>query len=73
VRKLNGKVDGEKSIALLKGMKLNSPRRPVTIDAQTCDMVQNIYIRRVEKVGGELMNVEFEKFNSTDFEKTAKQ
>ncbi|MES2535949.1 MAG: ABC transporter substrate-binding protein [Pseudomonadota bacterium] len=72
VRKLNGNVDGEKSIAVLKGMKLNSPRGPVTIDARSGDMVQNIYIRRVEKVAGELMNVEFEKFNSADFEKSAK-
>ena len=35
--------------------------RSVLIDAQTRDIVQDIYIRKVERVGGELQNVEFDK------------
>jgi branched-chain amino acid transport system substrate-binding protein len=61
-RKLNGKIDGGKAMAVLKGMKINSPRGPITIDAETRDVVQTVYVRKVEKVGGELYNVEFDKF-----------
>ncbi|HEY8025272.1 MAG TPA: ABC transporter substrate-binding protein [Burkholderiaceae bacterium] len=61
-KKLNGKIDGDKAMAILKGMKLNSPRGPIQIDPQTRDIVQTVYIRKVEKVGGELVNTEFDKF-----------
>lgn len=61
-KKLNGKIDGDKAMALLKGMKLNSPRGPIMIDPATRDIVQTVYVRKVEKVGGELANVEFDKF-----------
>jgi branched-chain amino acid transport system substrate-binding protein len=61
-RKLNGKIDGDKAMAALKGLKINSPRGPLTIDPQTRDAVQTVYVRRVEKVNGELYNVEFDKF-----------
>ncbi len=44
-----------------KGMAWESPRGPISIDPETRDIVQDIYIRRVEKVGGELVNVEFDK------------
>ncbi len=43
-------------------MSWESPRGPVTIDPRTREMVQNIYIRRVERVNGELFNVEFDTF-----------
>jgi branched-chain amino acid transport system substrate-binding protein len=62
--KLNGKIDGDKAMAILKGMKINSPRGPLTIDPQTRDPVQTVYIRKVEKVNGELQNVEFDKFEN---------
>jgi branched-chain amino acid transport system substrate-binding protein len=62
--KLNGKIDGDKAMAILKGMKINSPRGPLTIDPQTRDAVQTVYIRKVEKVNGELQNVEFDKFEN---------
>jgi branched-chain amino acid transport system substrate-binding protein len=62
--KLGGKIDGEKAMAVLKGMKINSPRGPITIDPQTRDVVQTVYIRKVEKVNGELYNVEFDKFEN---------
>jgi branched-chain amino acid transport system substrate-binding protein len=61
-RKLNGNIDGDKAMAVLKGMKLNSPRGPVMLDAATRDVVQTEYVRRVEKINGELFNVEFDTF-----------
>ena len=60
VRRLNGKIDGDKAMEVLKGLKLDSPRGPVTIDPDTRDAIQTIYIRRVQKVNGKLYNVEFE-------------
>jgi branched-chain amino acid transport system substrate-binding protein len=61
-RKLNGKIDGDKAMAVLKGMKLVSPRGNIMIDPATRDIVQTVYVRKVERVGGELANVEFDKF-----------
>jgi branched-chain amino acid transport system substrate-binding protein len=60
-RKLNGKIDGDKAMAVLKGMKINSPRGPIMIDPQTRDVIQTVYIRKVEKVGNEVYNIEFDK------------
>jgi branched-chain amino acid transport system substrate-binding protein len=62
VRKLNGKIDADKAMAVLKGWKTMSPRGSIMIDPQTRDVVQTVYVRKVEKVGGELYNVEFDKF-----------
>jgi len=45
-------------------MKWESPRGPMMIDPETRDVVQNVYIRRVEKVNGELLNVEFDKIDN---------
>jgi branched-chain amino acid transport system substrate-binding protein len=55
-----GKTDGDLLVAAMKGMKWESPRGPVEIDAQTRDIVQNEYIRKVELVNGQMYNVEFE-------------
>jgi branched-chain amino acid transport system substrate-binding protein len=52
---------GEALLAAMKGQIFESPRGPVYIDAQTRDIVQDIYIRKVEKVDGQLYNVEFDK------------
>ena len=41
-------------------MKWESPRGPISIDANTRDIVQNVYIRKVEKVGGAIVNVEID-------------
>jgi branched-chain amino acid transport system substrate-binding protein len=54
---------GEALLAAMKGQIFESPRGPMFIDAQTRDVVHNIYIRKVEKVGGELHNVEFATIN----------
>ncbi len=59
LKKTGGKADGDSLIAAMKGLAWESPRGPVSIDPDTRDIVQNIYIRKVEKVGGELYNVEF--------------
>jgi branched-chain amino acid transport system substrate-binding protein len=56
-----GKIDPDQTMALLKGWKDDdSPRGPILIDPDTRDIVQNEYLRRVEKVNGQLANVELE-------------
>jgi branched-chain amino acid transport system substrate-binding protein len=62
LKKTGGSVDPDKFMAALKGMRLMSPRGPIMIDAETRDIVQTVYIRKVEKVNGELYNMEFDKF-----------
>lgn len=57
-----GATDGDTLIGAMKGMKLDSPRGPVTIDAATRDITQTVYVRRVEKRDGRLFNVEFDRF-----------
>src|SRR5712692_7665239 len=64
LKKNGGKADGEGLIAAAKGMKWESPRGPISIDPQTRDVIQTVYIRRVEKVNGRLRNVEIEKFEN---------
>jgi branched-chain amino acid transport system substrate-binding protein len=59
--KTKGKTDADSLIAAAKGMKWQSPRGPMMIDPATRDVVQTIYINRVEKVGGKLANVEIDK------------
>ena len=60
VRK-GGDADGDKAMAALKGYKWVSPRGAVMIDPETRDIVQTVYIRKVEKKDGKLANVEFDK------------
>jgi branched-chain amino acid transport system substrate-binding protein len=62
IKKTGGDTDGDKLIAAMKGMSFESPRGPITIDPDTRDIVQNIYIRRVERKDGELYNIEFATF-----------
>jgi branched-chain amino acid transport system substrate-binding protein len=62
LKKTNGSTDGDKLIAAMKGMKLMSPRGPIMIDPDTRDIVQTVYIRKVEKTPVGLYNVEFDKF-----------
>ena len=61
LKKTGGKTDGESLIAAAKGMAWESPRGPISIDPATRDIVQTVYIRRVEKVNGVNQNVEFDK------------
>jgi branched-chain amino acid transport system substrate-binding protein len=60
----NGATGGEALIKAMKGMAWESPRGPISIDPDTRDIVQNIYIRKVEKTMGELYNVEFATFEA---------
>jgi len=60
LKKTGGKGGGEALINAMKGQIFESPRGPVYIDAQTRDIVQNIYLRKVEKKDGQLWNVEFD-------------
>ena len=64
LKKTGGKTDGEELIAAAKGMKWESPRGPMSIDPDTRDVVQTVYIRRVERVDGQLVNVEFDKVDN---------
>ena len=59
--KTKGKADGESLINAAKGMKWESPRGLMSIDPETRDVIQTVYIRKVEKVGGKLLNVEIAK------------
>jgi len=64
LKKTGGKADGDSLIAAMKGMKWESPRGPISIDPETRDIVQNIYVRKVEKKDGELYNIEFATFEA---------
>lgn len=57
-----GSTDGGALVDAMKGMRWESPRGPIEIDPATRDIVQNIYMRKVERTGGELYNVEFATF-----------
>jgi branched-chain amino acid transport system substrate-binding protein len=62
LKKTGGDTDGDKLIAAMKGMSFESPRGPISIDPETRDIVQSVYIRRVERKDGELYNIEFDTF-----------
>jgi branched-chain amino acid transport system substrate-binding protein len=61
IRAQNGKIDPDRTMALLKQYKnANSPRGPIALDPETRDIVQNEYLREVRKVGNGFANVELE-------------
>ncbi|WHZ09582.1 MAG: Leucine-, isoleucine-, valine-, threonine-, and alanine-binding protein [Burkholderiaceae bacterium] len=62
LKKTGGDAEADKFLAAAKGMKWISPRGPVEIDPATRDIIQTLYIRKVEKVDGKLQNVEIESF-----------
>ena len=55
-----GNTDGEALVNAMKGMSWESPRGPMSIDKDTRDVTQNVYVRKVERVDGQLWNVEFQ-------------
>jgi len=62
VKKLGGNIDGDKAMAFItSGVTIQSPRGTIAIDPTTRDVVQDVYVRKVQKVGGQLYNVEFDK------------
>jgi branched-chain amino acid transport system substrate-binding protein len=62
LKKTGGNADGDTLMAAMKGMAWESPRGPMSIDPDTRDLVANIYIRKVEKIDGQLWNTELETF-----------
>jgi branched-chain amino acid transport system substrate-binding protein len=64
LKKTGGKTDADAVVGAMKGMKWESPRGPISIDPQTRDIVQNIYIAKVEKVNGQLYSVPFATFEA---------
>jgi branched-chain amino acid transport system substrate-binding protein len=60
LKKTKGKADGDSLVGAIKGMKWDSPRGPAMIDPATRDIVQNVYIRRVEKAGNAIVNVDID-------------
>ena len=59
LKKTSGSTNGEALVNAMKGLSWASPRGPVAVDPETREIIQNIYIRRVERVDGDLYNVEF--------------
>jgi branched-chain amino acid transport system substrate-binding protein len=65
LKKTGGKTDGDALVEAMKGLKWESPRGPISIDPETRDIIQNIYIRKVERgADGELYNTEFATFEA---------
>src|SRR4051794_22627698 len=64
LKKTGGKADADALIGAVKGMQWESPRGPISIDPETRDIIQTVYIRRVEMVGGKVVNFEFDKIEN---------
>jgi branched-chain amino acid transport system substrate-binding protein len=64
LKQTKGNTDGPALIAAARNLKWESPRGPMSIDPATRDVVQTMYIRRVEKKGNELINVVFDKIEN---------
>ena len=62
IKQLDGKIDPDKAMELFKHMSFVSPRGPISIDPETRDIIQTVYLRKVEKVNGELRSVETAQF-----------
>ncbi|HEX8111859.1 MAG TPA: ABC transporter substrate-binding protein, partial [Kofleriaceae bacterium] len=60
IQKLDGKIDPDKAMDILKHEAFTSPRGPISIDPETRDIVQTVYLRRVDKVNGELRSIELQ-------------
>ena len=64
LKKANGSVDGNALVSAMKGAAWESQRGPMSIDPRSGDVIHNIYVRKVERVNGELQNVEFATFEA---------
>jgi branched-chain amino acid transport system substrate-binding protein len=64
LKKTGGKTDTDSVLGAMKGMAWESPRGPISIDPRTREIVQNVYVRKVEKVDGEPWSVEFKTFEA---------
>jgi branched-chain amino acid transport system substrate-binding protein len=63
IEKLGGQLDGERAMAAFKGLSLQSPRGPIRIDPETRDVIQTVYVRKVEQRPDGFYNVEFDHFD----------
>jgi branched-chain amino acid transport system substrate-binding protein len=61
LKKTGGKTDGDALIEAAKGLAWESPRGPMSIDPETRDVIETVYIRRVEQTAAGLRNVEIDK------------
>lgn len=61
IETLHGEIDGDRAMEVFKGMRMNSPRGPIYIDPQTRDIVQTVYVRKVERRADGPYNIEFDK------------
>ncbi len=59
--KLGGRIEGDKAVAAAKSVTIQSPRGTIAIDPATRDVVQDVYVRKVQKIDGKYFNVEFDK------------
>src|SRR4029078_6253379 len=64
LKKTGGKTDGDALFAAAKGLSWQSPRGPMSIDPDTRDAIQTIYIREVRKVGGEVINMAIDRIEN---------
>lgn len=64
LKKTGGKTDGESLVKAAKGLSWVSPRGPIMIDPETRDVVQTVYMQKVEKVDGKIVNVVFDKYEN---------
>ena len=62
LKKTGGKTEAGALVEAMKGQTLDSPRGPITIDPITGDIVQTVYIRKAQRVDGQMVNVEFDAF-----------
>ncbi|MFD2238075.1 ABC transporter substrate-binding protein [Aureimonas populi] len=62
LERTGGETGGEAVIEALRGLRIESPRGPIEIDARTRDIVQTVYVRRTERVDGKLACIEFDSF-----------
>ena len=64
LEKTGGKTDADGILAAMKGMAWESPRGPISIDPRTREIIQSVYVRKVEKVAGEPWSNEFKTFEA---------
>jgi branched-chain amino acid transport system substrate-binding protein len=64
LEKTGGNTDADGLVAAMKGMTWESPRGPISIDPRTRDIVQNVYIRKIERLDGEPWAIELETFKA---------
>ncbi len=64
IKKVGLPADRSQLVEAMKGLTLESPRGPMSIDPETRDVINTVYLRKIEKVGGRVTAVEFDKFDA---------